>query len=177
MGNAESNPVRNMDKRTARREYRETFSNAIASYRAKVAAMGHSEDACSELNGDARPAEDSNSNSVRVCVRKRPIFNYEIKDHEFDVITCVGQKTIVVHDARMHADMKRQYLHHYEFNFDNVFSEKASNEEVYAAAASPLVKYASLGGFSTCLMYGQTGSGSKFVVALSNRFVLVNRVI
>ncbi len=34
MGNAESsNPLKNLDKRTARREYREAFSAAIHSYR------------------------------------------------------------------------------------------------------------------------------------------------
>ena len=33
MGNAESNPTKNIDKRTARRMYRNTFINAIDDYR------------------------------------------------------------------------------------------------------------------------------------------------
>lgn len=36
MGQNESNPVRNMDKRTARREYRDDFMEAISLYRQKT---------------------------------------------------------------------------------------------------------------------------------------------
>lgn len=99
-------------------------------------------------------------NSVRVCIRRRPIFQHELKDHEFDVITCIDKKKIVVHDARMHIDMKKQYLHHHEFSFDNVFDQNVSNKDVYNATANPLVRFAAAGGYATCLMYGQTGSGT-----------------
>lgn len=140
-----------MDKRTARREYKEDFAAAIDSYRRKV--LGGPEDSAAGREGEG------GGNSVRVCVRRRPIFKYELKDHEFDVLTCIGRGRIVVHDARMHVDMKRQFLHHHEFAFDNVFDQHATNQDVYEAAAKPLVTFATAGGYATCLMYGQTGSG------------------
>jgi hypothetical protein len=59
----------------------------------------------------------------------------------------------VVHDARMHADMRRQLMHHNEFLFDRVFSEIATNDEVYLEAAAPLIRLAANGGYTTCLMY------------------------
>jgi kinesin family protein 2/24 len=160
MGNAESNPVRNMDKRTARREYRDTFAGAIARYRAIVSSEdlhAYAQEGSGTGSGDMQEGQ----HNVSVCVRKRPIFQHEIDDGEFDVITTIGGKKVVVHDARMHADMKRQFLYHYEFNFDHVFGEKASNRDVYNASAAPLVESALQGGYATCLMYGQTGSGSK----------------
>lgn len=144
-----------MDKRTARREYRSDFEAAIKNYRLRV--HGARSEQPSDVEGEG---QKSDTCSVRVCVRKRPIFPYELKEHEFDVLTCVENRKIIVHDARMHADMKRQYLEHSEFDFDNVFHEQASNKEVYDGAATDLVKFATEGGFATCLMYGQTGSGS-----------------
>lgn len=140
-----------MDKRTARREYKSDFSAAIESYRRRAAGAG------GQVGGEVAAAAEGNS--VRVCIRRRPIFKHELKDHEFDVLTCLGERRIVVHDARMHVDMKRQYLHHHEFTFDSVFDENASNSSVYETAAKPLVNFAVSGGFATCLMYGQTGSG------------------
>lgn len=155
MGNAESgNPVRNMDKRTARREYKADFSAAITRYRQR---MGHYLPNQSVTGGGSDIIWD-NSGNVKVFVRKRPIFQHEIDSSEFDVITCFPDK-VVVHDARMHNDMKRQLINHHEFTFDKVFHEKTSNEVVYEQAARPLVNIAVNGGYSTALVYGQTGSG------------------
>ena len=49
---------------------------------------------------------------------------------------------MTVHDARMHADMRRQLMNHHEFIFDRVFNEKADNDEVYAGTAATLVEEA-----------------------------------
>jgi len=73
-------------------------------------------------------------------------------------------KKVVVHDARMHTDMIRQFMNHNEFEFDRVFDESADNDTVYACAARPLVDIAVKGGFSTCMVYGQTGSGKTFTM-------------
>ena len=66
-------------------------------------------------------------------------------------------KKVVVHDARMHTDMIRQFMNHNEFEFDRVFDESSDNDTVYASAAKPLVDITLKGGFSTCMVYGQTG--------------------
>ena len=85
---------------------------------------------------------------IQVCVRKRPIFPHEISSSEFDVVTCCyinrdvnssgkmdpcvarSMNSVIIHDARMHSDMKRMYLDHHNFVFHKVFDEKAENDEV-----------------------------------------------
>ena len=78
MGAAESNPVRNMDKRTARRTYRAEFEEAIRLYRCspKVAAE-HAQLAMAAGAADDDAADDADDAAVRVCVRKRPIHREE----------------------------------------------------------------------------------------------------
>eukprot|EP01043_Picozoa_sp_COSAG02_P029979 COSAG02_NODE_1892_length_10483_cov_5.538424_4_plen_995_part_00 len=153
MGAAES-VLRNVDKRTSRREHRDVFIGAIRDFRAGF---------------DPRPAEGDplgdEDRPIRVCVRKRPMFEWEWKkEREFDVITG-GADRVVIHDARMEADMRRMYMDHHEFDFDTVFDEKATNDDVYAGTAAGLVRLAAGGGQATVLMYGQTGSGKTYTMS------------
>ena len=161
MGAAESNPVRNLDKRTARRTYRSDFVAAIKRYRNSPGVQEQHAHLLEEIEG----SEEWQEGSIKVCVRKRPIFKDEIKGSEFDVLTCIHGKMLTVHDARMHADMRRQLMHHHEFTFDSVFNSRADNDMVYQGTASPLVQVACDGGFATCLMYGQTGSGKTYTMS------------
>ena len=55
------------------------------------------------------------------------------------------------------SDMLRQFMNHNEFEFDRVFDENADNASVYACTAESLVDITLQGGFSTCMVYGQTG--------------------
>ncbi|KAJ1427821.1 P-loop containing nucleoside triphosphate hydrolase protein [Ochromonadaceae sp. CCMP2298] len=103
--------------------------------------------------------------NIKVFVRKRPIFKRELDGFEFDVATCTTPTSCVIHDARMHIDMKRQLMNHHQFRFDRVFNEHSSNEAVYAATARSLVRICCEGGYSTCLVYGQTGSGKTFTMS------------
>jgi kinesin family member 2/24 len=165
MGNNESNPIRNMDKRTARREYRGVFMKTISSYRKrrKDEPLGTTE--LSLLTRDINWANESDQN-IRVCVRKRPIFKHEIEDFEFDVVSAIEGRIAVIHDGRMHTDMRRHFMNHHQFTFDKVFDERTNNEEVYKAAVAPLTRYAAVdGGYCTCLVYGQTGSGKTFTMS------------
>ena len=68
------------------------------------------------------PEGAQRSREVRVCVRKRPFFQHESAQGEYDVITA-GKDEVLIHDARMHADMKRMFLNHHAFGFDAVFGE------------------------------------------------------
>ena len=143
MGAAESNPVRNMDKRTARRTYRGEFQAAIGRFRAfeGVSEPGDFEVAnrggrITNSDGGDDGGGDGPVASVRVFVRKRPIFKPELKALEFDAVTVLpGSRRVVVHDARMHADMRRMLMNHHAFDFDRVFSERDNNEAVYAEAS------------------------------------------
>ena len=151
MGAAES-VVRNVDKRTARREQRDTFIGAIRDFRGTF---------------DARPADADGDpdRPIRVYVRKRPMFDWEWKkEREFDVITG-GADRVVIHDARMEANMISRFMDHHEFEFDSVFGERATNDDVYAGTAAELVRLAAGGGLATVLMYGQTGSGKTYTMS------------
>ena len=162
MGNLESNPVKNLDKRTARREYRDHFIAAIKTYRKEEKAKARS----TGVVHDRRDIVWDGTQNVRVAVRKRPIFKHEVENHEFDVVTFGNGQSAVIHDARMHKDMKKMFMNHHEFQFDQVFDEKTDNNDVYASAVAPLTKFAAVdGGYCTCLVYGQTGSGKTFTMS------------
>ena len=136
MGNEQS-VVKNVDKRTARREHAPYFRPAIQAFKMEAT--------------DGRPVEvvrtrtQSELGGMRVCVRKRPIFPHELKQGEYDVVTCLLRDEtahVVVHDARMHPDMKKMFINHHSFSFDAVFGEATSNRSVYAETAAPLVDWA-----------------------------------
>ena len=173
MGAAESNPVRNLDKRTARRQYSKDFSYAVERYRKDQSAHFHTnlkspDTLPNKTNESSTTSEEEQQNQrpVQCFIRKRPIFPREIKGNEFDVISCgPSQKTCTVHDARMKADMRNRTMTHYEFSFDRVFDDDATNEEVFDASAAKLVDLMLAGTFTTCLMYGQTGSGKTYTMS------------
>lgn len=130
--------------------YAQDFEYAIQEFRK------HPARAFPALPDDSKLATDEN---IKVCVRKRPQFARELKSGEFDVVTALGPRSLVVSDARMEADMVHMKMAHSLFPFDQVFSEAATNAEVYAHTCRPLVAEAVRGGLATCFMYGQTGSG------------------
>ena len=164
MGNSDSNPIRNIDKRTARREYRATFSNAIVDWQLENGIdPATASSTNNSLTRSLNFSEDGLKN-VRVLVRKRPIFKHEVDGNEFDVVSCADGNCAIIHDTRMHADMRRMLLCNHSFAFDGVFDQRASNDDVYLSAAKPLVKEAVCGGYATCCVYGQTGSGKSFTM-------------
>jgi kinesin family protein 2/24 len=162
MGNAESNAVKNVDKRTARRDHSSKFIAAIANFRGVHAdEYGNCvlDDAPERREGDATA-----NRAVRVCVRRRPIFAHELRAGEFDVLTC-SRTAICVHDGRLHADCRRLFFKHVTFNFDRVFDERTDSTAVYADAVAPLVGAAAEEGVAaSVLMYGQTGSGKTYTM-------------
>eukprot|EP00403_Amphidinium_massartii_P004885 CAMPEP_0178382306 /NCGR_PEP_ID=MMETSP0689_2-20121128/6426_1 /TAXON_ID=160604 /ORGANISM="Amphidinium massartii, Strain CS-259" /LENGTH=790 /DNA_ID=CAMNT_0020002507 /DNA_START=19 /DNA_END=2388 /DNA_ORIENTATION=- len=155
MGGAES-VVRNTDKRTSRREHRETFEASIARFRA------------APFDTPSQPvkgnAATTSTRSIRVCVRKRPLFAHEQKQGEFDVVSCLPRR-VVIHDARMKSDMRHMVMNHIDFEFDDVFADTADNQAVYDDAVKELVLLAAQGGNATLMMYGQTGSGKTYTMS------------
>eukprot|EP00756_Hemistasia_phaeocysticola_P008377 Hpha_TRINITY_DN14602_c0_g4::TRINITY_DN14602_c0_g4_i1::g.47970::m.47970/K10393/KIF2_24, MCAK; kinesin family member 2/24 len=161
MGNAES-VVKNMDKRTVRREYAGHFKEAIGCWRDDTG-----EDRGMAVGAPVDPL--SSDSAMRVCVRKRPIFPHETSKGEYDVISTPGVQGnsagIVVHDARMKADMINMFMNHNSFSFDSVFGDVCSNEEVYMATTQPLIEAVATEGLhATVMMYGQTGSGKTYTM-------------
>jgi hypothetical protein len=156
MGNSESQPVRNVDKRTARRDHAHLFRGAITQYR-----QSHAGGLPAELSRD--PLLHDPGDALRVAVRRRPFFKHELDQGEFDVVSCETRK-ITVHDCRLYADCRRMFVEHRSFRFDRVYDENANSLEVYGESVAPMVRRATDGFASTVLMYGQTGSGKTFTM-------------
>lgn len=150
MGASES---RNMDKRSVRRQYRDDYQGAIRDIR-RILADRVAPNASSGSESNSLISKNA-SRDIKVFMRKRPIFDKEEASGEFDVISCPHPNKIIIHDARIQSDMRHQYLNNYEFNFDRVFDESASGQEVFEVAAAPLVQTAFDGGYATCIVYGQ----------------------
>jgi len=132
------------DKRELRRRNRAAFEKQITAWR-----------------NSKRPSQSGppglDSQRMRVCVRKRPIFPQE-EEEEFDVITAKSPE-MVVHNCLTKADLKSLFVGHMGFHFARVFDEDADDAAVYAQCAQPAVQYAAGGGSSAIFMFGQTGSG------------------
>lgn len=153
----EQSIVRNVDKRTSRREHRGVFEAAILRFRAGPFSA--------PSPPEPETGSSASSRSVRVCVRKRPFFAHEREQGEFDVISCLTQR-VVVHDARMKPDMRHMFMNHVDFVFDEVFGDETGNADVYLATARDLVRAVAQGTSSgTVMCYGQTGSGKTFTMS------------
>lgn len=77
----------NLDKRTARKMFKNEFIKEIANIR---------EDLTRKAN------EEEGNGPITVCIRVRPLFKDEIKKGAFSSVSC-KDPFIYVHDCRMHA--------------------------------------------------------------------------
>ncbi|KAJ2796724.1 hypothetical protein H4S07_006138, partial [Coemansia furcata] len=95
---------------------------------------------------------------IRVCVRKRPLSSKEKDRGDKDIVAATGARSLSVMEPKVKVDLTK-YIEESRFVFDEVFSENATNTQVYERTAKPLVSYIFGGGNATCFAYGQTGSG------------------
>ena len=66
---------------------------------------------------------------IRVIVRKRPLNKKESFKNEIDIVNISNQKTVVVKEMKTKIDLTK-YIEEHNFNFDNVFDDTTSNEQV-----------------------------------------------
>ena len=93
------------------------------------------------------------------------MFPRELKAGEYDVISCVPDGRIVVHDCRMHADCRNLFINHHAFQYDGVYDQHTDSDQVYEDAVKAMVPLVvSSARYATVLMYGQTGSGKTFTM-------------
>lgn len=112
----------------------------INAFRAAAAAAGGGG---GEAPGAMLHAGDA-TRRLLVCVRKRPMNARERSD--YDVVTCAaGGTRIIVHEPRAKVDMTR-FLENHVFNFDRVFSEAATGEDLYSGTLAPILKGVFRGG-------------------------------
>lgn len=139
---------RMFDKRLLRRRHRDVFDQQLAQWRAQ-----HLQSERSSGRTEAAPSR------VRVCVRKRPLFDNERQADEFDVITVREGNEIVVHNCLTKADLRSLFVSHMGFQFSHAFGQSCTDDEVYTQCAAPAVDHVLREGVATIFMFGQTGSG------------------
>ncbi|EFJ47441.1 CENPE type kinesin-like protein [Volvox carteri f. nagariensis] len=105
----------------------------------------------SELNGSAQPP--GKTEKVWVGVRIRPLLPHEKEAKEAVAWTAGNQSTLTCLAEEKNAYQQSTY------QYDRVFGERTTSEEVYASAAQPMVRSAMKGYNCTLFAYGQTGSG------------------
>ncbi|KAG5509499.1 hypothetical protein JKF63_06204 [Porcisia hertigi] len=105
------------------------------------------------------PGGSGTSSSIIVAVRKRPRIPGR-EDDENDVVRCGenGGSTVTVYEPRMKLDLT-PIIEPSSFNYDHVFNEAATTEEVYRSSCQPLLQSVREGGGAVIFAFGQTGSG------------------
>jgi len=103
--------------------------------------------------------DPNDPDSIIVCARKRPIQPFETQNRELDCVTACNPFAII-HERKFKVDGITKCLESHQFEFDFVFDEDTTTEEVYRSVTQPLVPWAiEQGGRATLFAYGQTGSG------------------
>ncbi|NXH48488.1 KIF24 protein, partial [Dicaeum eximium] len=108
------------------------------------------------------------SEKIRVCVRKRPLCLREARRGEVNIITVKDKETLLLHEKKEAVDLT-QYILQHVFYFDEVFGESCTNQDVYMKTAYPLIQHIFNGGNATCFAYGQTGAGKTYTMIGNHR--------
>ncbi|XP_054040914.1 kinesin-like protein KIF24 [Rissa tridactyla] len=108
------------------------------------------------------------SEKIRVCVRKRPLGLREERRGEVNIITVKDKETLLLHEKKEAVDLT-QYILQHVFYFDEVFGESCTNQDVYMKTAHPLIQHIFNGGNATCFAYGQTGAGKTYTMIGTQR--------
>ncbi|KAK1935042.1 Diatom spindle kinesin-1 [Phytophthora citrophthora] len=128
-----------------------------------------------KLKADGEENEDNRATlgteHMHVYVRKRPLLSHELQKHEFDVITAVGQREIVIHECKMYPDMRHKYVVSHHQRFSTCYNEKVDTETIYEDAVKHLLLHTMEGGKAVCMMYGQTGSGKTYTMSGLFQFI------
>ena len=104
---------------------------------------------------------------IRVIVRKRPLSRKELSKSDQDVVDIRNNRQVVVKELKVKVDLTK-YIEEHAFNFDLVFDETITNEQIYLQTVRPMIEAAFHKIKVTCFAYGQTGSGKTFTM-MGNR--------
>ena len=99
------------------------------------------------------------SSAVKVCVRLRPLNKREKRGNTIPVVTANTEKG----EINVVKGLSTKATRH-GFNFDNVFSEFATQEEVFNQTLLPIVEQVMKGYEATVFAYGQTGTGKTYTM-------------
>ncbi|XP_063151963.1 kinesin-like protein KIF24 [Candoia aspera] len=114
-------------------------------------------------NAAERETPWTETDKIRVCVRKRPLGVREERRGEVNILIVEDKETLLLHEKKEAVDLTQYVLQHV-FYFDEVFGETCSNQDVYKKTAHPLIQHVFSGGNATCFAYGQTGAGKTYTM-------------
>lgn len=101
---------------------------------------------------------------IRVAVRKRPMNSKEMQKNDIDIIECKTNQTLIVKELKNKVDLTK-YVEEHHYNFDRVYDEVSTNENIYLELVRPMVESAfETKAKITCFAYGQTGSGKTYTM-------------
>ncbi|KAJ2744973.1 hypothetical protein GGI20_002547 [Coemansia sp. BCRC 34301] len=162
--NAYGIPIRPTTAHGAKRSASERRSLAPAGARPSTSrGGGRGESSFGLAPREKTPPQSNLNDKIRVCVRKRPVSSKEKERGDKDVVQVTGARSLAVLEPKVKVDLTK-YIEESRFVFDEVFSEHATNTQVYERTAKPLVEYIFGGGNATCFAYGQTGSGKTYTM-------------
>ncbi|KAE9251452.1 hypothetical protein PF004_g2479 [Phytophthora fragariae] len=121
----------NMDKRTARKVHAADFQRTLRELRSQYLQQMESRLRAGIEENDEANREAPGSDHMHVYVRKRPLLPHELRKHEFDVITAVGQREIVIHECKMYPDMRHKYVVSHHQRFSTCYDEKTGSGKTY----------------------------------------------
>ncbi|GMH91077.1 hypothetical protein TL16_g11953 [Triparma laevis f. inornata] len=167
-GGEQKDTRRNLDKRTARLRHAPHFMAAVKHYRSLNPLFNSNHNHRDQLYFDNAMTNRS-INGVSVFVRKRPLFNYEQKRMDYDVVSVVSDSnadfdSVIVHNCVMHPDMKKMLHKPTKYKCSAAFDQFASNDDIFNNVGRPMVEKCLSGSIGTILMYGQTGSGKTYTM-------------
>eukprot|EP01054_Gregarina_sp_Poly1_P009014 Gregarina_sp_Poly_1__9013@NODE_549_length_7567_cov_138_260133_g171_i1_p3_GENE_NODE_549_length_7567_cov_138_260133_g171_i1NODE_549_length_7567_cov_138_260133_g171_i1_p3_ORF_typecomplete_len564_score71_86Kinesin/PF00225_23/1_3e82Kinesin/PF00225_23/2_5e03Microtub_bd/PF16796_5/2_3e16DUF87/PF01935_17/0_18ResIII/PF04851_15/0_43ResIII/PF04851_15/2_4e03_NODE_549_length_7567_cov_138_260133_g171_i158397530 len=128
-------------------------------------SRGHREQlALGVIAGTKERAKPKGRARITVTVRKRPLTQQEAQKGELDIISVATKKVVRVEEPRKTVT-GQPYVESHEFEFDRVYDEKCTNQEVYNSCVKHLVDAIfETGGRCSCFAFGQTGSGKTYTM-------------
>ena len=95
----------------------------------------------------------------RICLRKRPMMDFEHEFGAYDVCSHDTKNGLTLHEGKLARSGRQLSMTHHQFVVDRVYEEGADNRSVCLDAVEPLVSWAESGHSATMLCFGQTGTG------------------
>ncbi len=101
--------------------------------------------------------------TLSVCVRVRPLLDYEKEAKYFEVVSASHPK-VYAFEPRFSVKGEAKLMQN-TFDSDFAFGPQHSTDEIYeTVVGKPIVSLGLKGGVCTVLAYGQTGSGKTFTI-------------
>lgn len=188
----------NLSIRSARREFAMRFEEAIAKFNGvcEIDRLNRDEklhsmlsrlpnemarrvvrfyignaDAARELISMVQPLRPPPAAQFEIFVRKRPLWDSERAEGEYDALTIDEVSgRCVVHDGKAARDMST-YTVHREYALDGVYGATTDEARMLSQIVDPLYELARKGGHASLISFGQTGTGKTHTTNAMQRYL------